>query len=172
MSDEEKSIILAILREKLPSDVSVHAFGSRASGHVKPWSDLDLVVEGPSPLSLALIGALAEAFATGRLSAAGIATMDDAAAIAAITSVRGMGPWSAEIYLLFALGRENVFPAGDIAVAGACAALKGLATRPDPVALRLLAEPWRPWRSLAARLLWHHWRHITGRPAIDDLPTP
>ncbi len=116
--------------------------------------------------------ALAEAFANGRLSAAGIAAMDDAAAIAAITSVRGMGPWSAEIYLLFALGREDIFPAGDIAVAGACGALKGLPTRPDAVALRLLAEPWRPWRSLAARLLWHHWRHITGRPAIDDLPTP
>ena len=115
---------------------------------------------------------LAEAFASGRLSAAGIAGMDDAAAIAAITAVRGMGPWSAEIYLLFALGRDDVFPAGDIAIAGACAALKGLATRPDPVALRRLAEPWRPWRSLAARLLWHHWRHITGRPAIDDLPTP
>ncbi len=75
-----------------------------------------------------------------------------------------------EIYLLFALGRQDVFPAGDIAVAGAAAALKGLPERPGPIELRTLAEAWRPARSLAARLLWHHWRHLTGRPAIDDLP--
>ncbi len=113
---------------------------------------------------------LAEAFADGRLSAARIAAMADEEAIAAISAIRGMGRWSAEIYLLFALARQDVFPAGDIAVAGAAAALKGLSARPDPASLRALAEPWRPARSLAARLLWHHWRHLTGRPAIDDLP--
>ena len=102
--------------------------------------------------------ALVEAFADPRLSAS------------AITAVRDMGQWSAEIYLVFSLGWEDLFPAGDIAVAGAAAALKGLATRPNPATLRALAEPWRPWRSFVARLLWHHWRHITGRPAFDDLP--
>ena len=114
--------------------------------------------------------ALAEAFADGTLSAAKIAAMADEEAITAISAVRGMGRWSAEIYLLFALARRDVFPAGDIAVAGAAAALKGLPARPDPATLRALAEQWRPARSLAARLLWHHWRHLTGRPAIDDLP--
>ena len=81
-----------------------------------------------------------------------------------------MGSWSAEVYLLFALGRPDVFPAGDIALAGAVADLKGLPARPGPVALRSLATAWQPWRGLAARLLWHHWRHLTGRPAMDDLP--
>ena len=114
--------------------------------------------------------ALAKAFADGTLSAGKIAAMADEEAIAAISAVRGMGRWSAEIYLLFALARRDVFPAGDIAVAGAAAALKGLPARPDPATLRALAEQWRPARSLAARLLWHHWRHLTGRPAIDDLP--
>jgi DNA-3-methyladenine glycosylase II len=80
-----------------------------------------------------------------------------------------MGRWSAEIYLLFALERADVFPAGDLALAGAAAELKGLPARPGPVAFRALAEAWRPSRALAARLLWHHWRHLTGRPAMDDL---
>ncbi len=113
---------------------------------------------------------LATAFVDGTLAADRLAAMEDAAAVAAIASVRGMGPWSAEVYLLFALGRPDVFPAGDIALAGAAADLKRLPSRPGPVALRALAEQWRPWRALAARLLWHHWRHMTGRPAFDDLP--
>ena len=113
---------------------------------------------------------LAEAFRTGTLSAAALAAMEDEEAIAAIAAVKGLGIWTAEIYLLFALQRLDVFPAGDIALAAAAAELKGLATRPDPRTLRTLAESWRPARSLAARLLWHHWRHLTGRPALDDFP--
>jgi DNA-3-methyladenine glycosylase II len=85
-------------------------------------------------------------------------------------AVRGLGPWTAEIYLLFGLGRPDVFPAGDLALAAAAADLMALPARPGPAALRALAAPWQPWRGLAARLLWHHWRHITGRPAMDDLP--
>jgi DNA-3-methyladenine glycosylase II len=132
--------------------------------------DMDLRGAGLSRPKVVHARALAEAFASGRLSASKIAAMDDEEAIAAISAVRGMGRWSAEIYLLFALARQDVFPAGDIAVAGAAAALKGLPKRPDPIALRALAEQWRPARSLAARLLWHHWRHLTGRPAFDELP--
>ena len=113
--------------------------------------------------------ALAEAFASGRLETAALAAMDDDAAIAAISAVRGMGSWSAEVYLLFALGRPDVFPAGDLALAAAAAALKRLDARPSPKALRALALGWQPWRGLAARLLWHHWRFLTGRPAMDDL---
>ena len=131
--------------------------------------ETQLRAAGLSRPKVAHARALAEAFAEERLSAARIAAMGDEAAIAAISAVRGMGRWSAEIYLLFALARQDVFPAGDIAVAGAVAVLKGLPARPDPVALRALAEAWRPARSLAARLLWHHWRHLSGRPAFDEL---
>jgi DNA-3-methyladenine glycosylase II len=113
---------------------------------------------------------LAEAFQKGTLSAAALEAMSNDEAIAVIASVKGLGLWTAEIYLLFALQRMDVFPAGDIALAAAAAELKGLATRPDHKALRELAEAWRPARSLAARLLWHHWRHLTGRPALDDFP--
>ncbi len=113
---------------------------------------------------------LAAAFRDGALDTARLAAMDDEAAIAAIVAVRGLGRWTAEVYLLFALGREDVFPAGDLALAAAAADLRGLPARPAPAALRALAEPWRPSRALAARLLWHHWRHVTGRPAMDEVP--
>ena len=111
---------------------------------------------------------LARAFTERALSIEALEALGDAEAIALIASIKGLGVWTAEIYLLFALQRLDVFPAGDIALAAAAADLKRLPARPDPKALRLLAETWRPARSLAARLLWHHWRHLTGRPALDD----
>jgi DNA-3-methyladenine glycosylase II len=133
-------------------------------------SDEALRGAGLSRPKVAHARVLAEAFRTGTLSTAGLAAMEDDAAILTIASVKGLGIWTAEIYLLFALQRLDVFPAGDIALAAAAAELKGLTTRPDPKTLRVLAEAWRPARSLAARLLWHHWRHLTGRPALDDFP--
>jgi DNA-3-methyladenine glycosylase II len=131
-------------------------------------SDDDLRGAGLSRPKVAHARALATAFAEGRLSLAAIDAMPDEEAVAAITAVRGMGRWTAEVYLLFAHAREDVFPAADLALATAAAHLKGLPERPGPAALRALAEPWAPHRGLAARLLWHHWRHVTGRPSIDD----
>ncbi len=131
--------------------------------------DAALLRAGLSRPKLAHVRALAAAFADGRLGEPALSQMDDLAAIAAITGVRGLGPWTAETYLLFAHGRDDVFPVGDVALAAAAADLKRLAARPGPAALRLLAEPWRPYRALAARLLWHYRRHATGRPAMDDL---
>ncbi len=116
--------------------------------------------------------ALATAFADGRLSEAGIAALDDEAAVAAMSAVRGTGRWTAEVYLLFALGRADVFPAGDLALAAAAADLKQLPSRPSPLALRTMAARWAPQRAIAARLLWHHWRFRTGRPSMDDPPVP
>jgi DNA-3-methyladenine glycosylase II len=113
--------------------------------------------------------ALAAAFLDGTLDTDRIALLDDEAAIVTIGSIKGLGRWTAEVYLLFALHRLDVFPAGDIALAAALADLKRLPARPTPQALRQLATAWQPVRSLAARLLWHHWRHVTGRPAMDDL---
>jgi DNA-3-methyladenine glycosylase II len=125
---------------------------------------------GLSRPKMAHARALAAAFADGRLDEVVLAGLDDEAAVAAIVAVRGMGPWTAEVYLLFALERPDVFPAGDVALAAAVQDLKHLPARPGPPMLRALAAQWQPWRALAARLLWHHWRHVTGRPAMDDLP--
>lgn len=134
-------------------------------------SDDALRGAGLSRPKVAHARALAGAFAEGRLAEDALAAMPDEAAVAAISGVRGMGRWTAEVYLLFALQRPDVFPAGDLALAASLAHLRGLPARPAPGALRNMAEDWRPFRSLAARLLWHHWRHVTGRPSMDD-PLP
>ena len=125
---------------------------------------------GLSRPKMAHARALAAAMASGALDTDALPALPDAEAIAHIAAVRGMGPWTAEVYLLFAEQRSDIFPAADIALAGAAAALKSLPHRPNTQELRRLAEAWAPHRSLAARLLWHHWRHLTGRPAMDDLP--
>ena len=95
-------------------------------------ADEVLVAAGLSRPKVAHARALAAAFLDGRLSDGLLAGLADEAAVAAITAVRGLGPWTAEVYLLFALGRVDVFPAGDIAVAGAAADVLGLAARPGP----------------------------------------
>jgi len=110
---------------------------------------------------------LAAAIATGVLRLDALDAMTDEQAITHLCAVRGLGPWTAEVHLLFAHQRPDVFPSGDVALAASLADLRGLATRPRPKELAVLALAWAPWRSLAARLLWHHWRHRTGRLAFD-----
>ena len=134
-------------------------------------SDDDLRGAGLSRPKVLHARALAQAFLDGRLDEAELAAMGDEDAVAAMSAIRGMGRWTAEIYLLFALAREDVFPAGDLALAASIADLKGLPARPNPAALRQLAAAWAPHRAVAARLLWHHWRFRTGRPTMDDPPS-
>ncbi len=102
---------------------------------------------------------LAEEIAGGGLDIDGLAGLDDEAAIASLTRVKGIGRWTAEIYLLFALGRPDVLPAGDLALCVAAQHLKKLEARPDPKAMAVLGAAWRPHRSAAARFLWHLYRH-------------
>lgn len=120
---------------------------------------------GLSRPKVAHVRALAAACTSGALDLDAVALLPDAEAIAAIACIPGLGPWSASVHLLFGLQRPDVFPPGDVALAAALASLRGLDVRPSPKALVALAEEWKPWRSLAARLLWHHWRHVTGREA-------
>lgn len=83
---------------------------------------------------------------------------DDEEAIAALSSIKGIGRWSAEIYLLFAEGRGDIWPAGDLAVQIEIGRILGLEARPTEKATRLLAEPWRPHRGAAAIMAWHHYK--------------
>ncbi|OWU84062.1 3-methyladenine DNA glycosylase [Oceanicola sp. 22II-s10i] len=80
--------------------------------------------------------------------------MPDAAAIATLVALPGIGPWTAEIYALAALGRADVFPAGDLALQEGARILYGLSDRPDAGAIRDMAGRWSPWRAVAARMLW------------------
>jgi DNA-3-methyladenine glycosylase II len=86
---------------------------------------------------------------------------DDEAAIAELVQIKGIGRWSAEIYLLFAEGRPDIWPAGDLAVQIAIGQLTGMEGRPDEKQLRARAEGWRPHRSAAAILAWHHYNGAT-----------
>ncbi len=90
----------------------------------------------------------------------------DADVIATLTALPGIGQWTAEIYLAFALGRTDAFPAGDLALQESARLLYGLEDRPNPKQLIELAEPWRPWRSVAARALWAHYRVAKGREGV------
>ena len=90
----------------------------------------------------------------------------DADVIATLTALPGIGQWTAEIYLAFALGRTDAFPAGDLALQESARLLYGLDERPNPKQLIELAEPWRPWRSVAARALWAHYRVAKGREGV------
>ena len=79
------------------------------------------------------------------------------ALLAALDALRGVGPWTAQCYLLFALRRTDVFPAADLALMEAVRQLWRLRARPSPEALARRAQAWRPHRAVAARLLWHHY---------------
>ncbi|WP_439597256.1 DNA-3-methyladenine glycosylase family protein [Falsiroseomonas sp.] len=115
--------------------------------------------------------ALAAACLDGALRLDALDAMGDEEAVAHLSAIRGLGRWTAEVHLLFAHDRPDIFPSGDIALAASVAHLKRLAERPKPKQLAEIALAWQPWRGLAARLFWHHWRHVTGRPLIED-PLP
>lgn len=108
--------------------------------------------------------ALAEDILARRIDLRALAAMADEEAIAHLTQAKGIGRWTAEIYLLFALGRPDVWPAGDLAVQAAAQRLKNLKERPQGAAMAALGAPWRPYRSAAARFLWHLYRH----PGVPD----
>lgn len=101
---------------------------------------------------------LAQAVQSGRLDIAGLAAASNEEAIETITTLRGFGRWSAEIYLMFSLQREDIFPADDLALQVALGRLKNLDQKPTPKEARTLIEHWSPWRSAGSLFLWHYYR--------------
>ena len=100
---------------------------------------------------------LAQAVLEGSLSLGDIARAPDATGREALLALRGIGPWSADIYYLMALRRPDVWPVGDLALAVALHEVMGLPARPDARLQQDLSERWAPFRSVAARLLWHYY---------------
>jgi DNA-3-methyladenine glycosylase II len=100
---------------------------------------------------------LAGAILSGRLDPAKLGTFDDATVRSELIKIKGIGPWTADIYLLMALRRPDAWPSGDLALANAAQRVKGLASRPTPDELEDLSTSWKPWRAVAARLLWHYY---------------
>jgi DNA-3-methyladenine glycosylase II len=117
-------------------------------------------------LSLPKIRALkeiAKAIDSGVLDLAAVAEAPADEAHRALVAVHGIGPWTADIYLLFCLGHADAWPAGDLAVQEAARLAFALEARPSAKEMVVLAEPWRPWRGVAAKLLWAYYRAAKGR---------
>ena len=106
---------------------------------------------------------LARAVTSGSLDLTGLARRPDAEVRRALTAVRGIGRWTADVYLLSALRRPDIWPAGDLALARAVGEVKGVEVEPTSAGLEEVAEPWRPWRAAAARILWHDYLSRRGR---------
>ena len=131
------------------------AFGTPPDLHLLlAASDEQMRAAGMSRQKAGYIRSLAELVISGELILDDLPE-DDEEAIALLTRIKGIGRWSAEIYLLFAEGRADVFPAGDLAVLVELGRLLGLPDKPSEKQLRELAEPWRPYRGAAAVLAWH-----------------
>ena len=108
---------------------------------------------------------LAAAVASGSLDFAALDGADDDTAHAALVALRGIGRWSAEIYLIFALGRRDIWPAADLGLQLGVRECLGLDERPNEAALRDMGDAWRPWRSVAACLFWQSYLHARRRAA-------
>ena len=120
-------------------------------------SDETLRSAGLSRQKLGYARSLADEVTSGRLDLDNLPE-DDEEAIAALVRVKGIGRWSAEIYLLFAEGRTDIWPAGDLAVQIAVGRILGHETRPSEKLTREVAEAWRPHRGAAAIFAWHHYQ--------------
>lgn len=135
-------------------------------GRVAGLSDAQCRRIGVSRSKEATLKDAAEAVLSGRLDPEALCLMPAEAAIAAMTVLKGVGVWTAEVYLLFCAGHRDVFPAGDLALRRAAGRALDLGTRPDEKTLREIAGRWRPWRSVAARLLWAYYSVEVRRDAI------
>lgn len=141
----------AIWRRMQPVDGLLTAEGYTLL-HSEAWREFGL-----SRAKAETLSRIAEAVASGRLDLSGLCLKPPGEALGELTALKGVGPWTAEVYLMFCGGHADVFPAGDVALQNAVGAAFGLAARPPAKALTELAEVWSPWRSVAARLFWAYY---------------
>lgn len=121
---------------------------------------------GLSAAKIKTLKSLARELAANRLDLDALANADADAAHNTLTALHGIGPWTADVYLLFCLGHGDAWPAGDLAVQEAVKIGLGLAARPTPKAMGPLAEPWRPMRGAAAHLWWAYYKAMKQRDGV------
>ncbi|GEO86336.1 MULTISPECIES: DNA-3-methyladenine glycosylase family protein [Alphaproteobacteria] len=163
-----------IIVSQMVSRASAEAIWSRileATGEApsaQTYLALDAAVVAGLGLSRAKASTLegvARAVASNALDLSVISSLDADEAITRLTALKGIGLWTAEVYLMFCCGHPDVFPAGDVALRAAVGDAFGHEARPDIRTVAELAEAWRPWRSIAARLFWAYYAARTGREA-------
>ncbi len=163
--------VLKIIVQQQVSIASANAIWGRLRrglGTVNPGAVLALDDDalrafGLSRQKAAYARSLAEAVASGSLNFRKLRAMDDEDVVENLIQIKGIGRWTAEIYLLAVMQRPDIWPAADVALMEAARDLLDLAERPTLKEMGPLAEPWRPYRTYAARTLWLHYRHISRR---------
>lgn len=169
--------LASIIVAQQVSTASAAAIWGRLKIHVDPLTPENYLVQGEDAWRLAGLSRpkqktfihVCQAIVDGRLDLHGLCDLQAEDAIAAMTTINGIGPWTAEVYLLFSAGHLDVFPSGDVALQTAVGHALGHESRPDAKALRVLAEDWAPWRGVAARLFWAYYAAIRGREATPLL---
>lgn len=163
------TLVLIVLEQQV-SLASARSTFSRievAVGAVTPAGLLEIGCDGLRRLGVTRQKAdyccnLAALVTRGELDLDRLAQAGDAEARERLTTIRGIGPWTADIYLLSALRRPDIWPDGDLALVEAARRVKRLRTHPDRERLRRIAAHWQPWRAVAARMLWHE--YLAGKP--------
>ena len=145
------------------------AFDPLHPGAVRRARPVKLQRIGLSAAKIKTLKAIARAIDTGAIDLAALANAPADAAHAALTKLHGVGPWTADIYLLFCLGHADAWPAGDLALQEAVRLAFALSERPTVKEMGPLADVWRPRRGAAAYLLWTYYRAIKGREAAPVL---
>lgn len=151
----EQQVSLASARAAM--DALVAEIGPPAPRRLLALDDAALLRIGFSRQKRRYARELAARVLDGRLDFEALDGLSDSDARGRLMEVPGIGRWTADVYLLMALGRPDLWPVGDRALVVAARALHGLEADPDAEALEALAAPWRPWRSVAARMLWHYY---------------
>ncbi len=166
--------LAAIIVSQQVSVASARAIFGRLESRISPLeasrlaeaTEDDLRACGLSTPKIRALRALAQAVAEGGLDLAGLAALNAEDAHNALIAVKGVGPWTADIFLLFCLGHPDAFPAGDLALQEAAKLALRLRRRPDAARLERIAERWRPWRGVAARMLWAYYRGVKQRSGM------
>jgi len=170
--------IASIVVSQQLSTASAAAIWGRLAAAYDPFTPQALIRARSDRLArLGLSGAkvralkeIARAIAGGALDCDALPDMAADAAHQALCAVHGIGPWTADIYLLFCLGHPDAWPAGDLALQEAARLAFDLPARPNHKETGALAEPWRPWRGVAARLLWAYYRALKKRDVVPVQP--
>ncbi len=169
--------LVYIILEQQVSLASARAAFNRLSAAIAPvipqafleLDDVQLKAIGFSRQKTGYGRSLSRAILNGEIDLAGLAALEDDAVRGELIKLKGIGRWSADIYLMEALLRPDVWPAGDLALAIAVQRVKQLPAAPSPVELEAIGEAYRPWRAVAARLFWHFY---LSNPARKPGPMP
>jgi len=163
--------LVYIILEQQVSLASAKAAFDRLKGIVRPLTprrflkltNAELLRIGFSRQKTLYTRLLAESLSRRYFDLGDLRDLEDDAVRKMLTTFKGIGKWTADIYLLSALRRPDIWPTGDLALATAVHEVKRLRQRPSPERLEKMSEPWRPWRAVAARLFWHHYLSKRGQ---------